>query len=187
MKKTSKIYSFEEMTEKEWQSLIASGNVEVFDIWGRSALFYVCFSHKFNLVKRLIKAGVNVHFKNKNGVTPLHSASNNKITKILIEAGAYVNAVDTNGQTPIYWTLGVDDEILQTLIEAGVYINKIDKNGNTPLHSTPSLNTIKILLKNGADIFAKDNADQTPLEKVLNNFHTSSEKKTRDKRYIFRS
>ena len=55
------------------------------------------------IVDILIKAGANVHARNKSGETPLHTVGNlgdEDAFSALIKAGADVNALDNEGKKP---------------------------------------------------------------------------------------
>ncbi len=73
--------------------IIARANVNEINSYGNTPLHLACEIGNLEMVEALIKAGVDVNFKNK-GLTPLHKAyekNHLKIVKALIKAGADVN------------------------------------------------------------------------------------------------
>jgi Ankyrin repeats (3 copies) len=92
------------------------------------------------IIDRLLKNKSNINIVNKNGQTPLHLAAYNKspeTLKILLDYGADVNYVDKDGRTPLYLAAYIEDQ--------SVYKGCIK--------------SIRLLLKNGADISIKDAKD----------------------------
>lgn len=113
----------------------------------RGAAVDICFinaclsGHKEN-IKLLISNGVNVNYKDSNGVTALMRVAESsdeflQVAKLLIDNGADVNAKDKNGYTPLFYS--IFDR------------SNIDWNGERDIVLMPML-----LLDNGSDINAKD-------------------------------
>ena len=134
----------------------------------------------------LLEHDASVRTRNKNGQTPLHSASLNRfssIMELLVKFGADVDAKDNDNMTPLHLIsaepkyLAGDEEDLrcnkaaQVLLEHGasLSVHTRNKNGQTPLHLA-SLNrfssTVALLLKFGAVVDAKDNDNMTPLHLI---------------------
>lgn len=88
--------------------------------------------------KRLIKQGVNVNDKIKEGLTLLNVAAKHgyyEIVKLLLENGAKVNARDILNCTPL--RMAAENGyfyIAQLLLQYKAEINTKDALGNTPLH-----------------------------------------------------
>jgi len=106
-----------------------------------------------DIVKVLLKYGVDVNAKDRHGKTPLHLLLTHQIRlsayclkeplkefiKTLIENGADVNARDLDDRTPLHLCLRyserrVDKDIVLTLIKSGADVNAKDNYGITPLH-----------------------------------------------------
>ena len=106
------------------------------------------------------------------GITDLHQASSGGETETalkLIKEGAEVNARTASGLTPLHevGTGKGNVEIAKALIQAGADVNAINAHGATPLHRAADhekLEIVKVLLKAGAYVCAKDNPkSSTPL------------------------
>ena len=90
----------------------------------------------------LIAAGLNIHEKDPQGLTPLHYAaaySNDPAVKILILAGADINATGDKGETPLHCAVkrhqGMSKNNIQCvkiLLYAGADSNLQDKNNKKP-------------------------------------------------------
>lgn len=119
------------------------------------------------------------------GDTPLHNAVEKiKVFEYLLSKGAnYNNAGDEVGIYPIHSAsfMGKNSSI-KALLKYGADINSISPHKKkTPLHFVLDItsdyhwkrykliNTIKLLLKNGASIEMKDINGQTPLDLAINN------------------
>ncbi|PQE23289.1 Ankyrin repeat-containing protein [Rutstroemia sp. NJR-2017a BVV2] len=138
-------------------------------------------------------APIILHQKNKAGLTPMHVAVAKKRVwpiNALIEARANVLEPNPNGNTVLHYlsnSLHKSDtaKSFQTYIEQKVCINSVNSVGETPIfwylqHAEheynetlkdilpkddpyPTRTCLPILLKNGADIFYKNNAGETVL------------------------
>lgn len=120
-------------------------------------------------IEKLLKKGVDVNARDKNGETPLYEAATNgytEIVELLISKGADVNAKDNDGITALHLSAwNNNSEMVAILIAKGADVNIKKNDGNTPLHDAASNNSktaIKLLLLNGADINIKNNEGQTP-------------------------
>ena len=88
----------------------------------------------------------------------------------LVAQGANINAVDTYQRTPLHhrsasWKGGVD-----LLLSLGAKIEARDYQGHTPLHAAADSHkseSVRALLRKGADPNAKTNNGSTPLELAL--------------------
>ena len=121
-------------------------------------------------ITTLIKAGIPVDIKTKDGTTPLmlaviEGATKNVVT--LLNLGANINAQDANGWTPLHLAAEIaTPDLAQTLLTKGA--NMEAKNGDqlTPLHiaaANGKLEMIRFLVGKGAKINALDKNGWTPL------------------------
>ncbi len=115
---------------------------------------------------KLLEKGDNPNQLDEHGQTPLFRIVYNKtprqmeLLKLFIDSGANVNFERPDGTTPIFHAKG---EIAELLLDNGAKIEKKSKNGSTPLHYSLDVDTIKIFLKAGLSINAKDDSLSTPL------------------------
>lgn len=95
----------------------------------------------------------------------------------LLDAGARVSHVDREwGKTPLHFqAVKADLEVVHLLLERGANVNARDKQLNTPLHDICAMHSrhgntkevMEVLLVNGADVSAKNDAGMTALEHLL--------------------
>ena len=132
-----------------------------------------------NILNILLDNKANTNVKNEHGRTPLHLIcieGSTKSVEKLIKMGADVNAEDTDGMTPL--ALCKSQENIEILLRSITNINvkdTKDTKGRTLLHLmcikdvSKSLSylyitdSVKELIKRGADVNAKDNNGNTPL------------------------
>ena len=110
-------------------------------------------------VKAAISDGTDVNGRDKNGMTPLMNAVQNKnpaVAKLLIDAGADVNARDKDGTTPLMFaaSFSTNVTVIEALIKAGANVNLQNRLGNTPLSNAnnynPNPKILEYLIKAGA-------------------------------------
>lgn len=100
---------------------------------GFTALF---FCEDPAVISFLIKQGLDVNHKSKQGFTPLmfsvrHSYDNYEKMHILISAGADLNTVDEHGQNALF---GCNSPVYtEALVDAGIEISSVDKYGENIL------------------------------------------------------
>lgn len=163
----------------------ATGNLEVltllldkgiFDINGQtrdiSTPLHLAVSNRhYKAAELLLNRGSDVNLKDDAGKTPLHLASNIKLTNLLIDSNANINNLDKNDNTPLH--LAVDRaERLSThaLIMKTENINQKNDKGNTPLHLAAYrgfCQGVRLLIGVGAEINEKNHCEQTPLDVAI--------------------
>jgi len=135
----------------------------------------VCKGH-LDAAKFLIDKGADVKIKFKNGGTMLHSPGTFETAKLLIDNGADVNAKDDHGITPLH-SIAVKDNlntVQKVLFEknggtVNTYKTDFEKYQDAAEKVTTEI--AELLIKNGADVNAKDEKGNTPLSnaKAANN------------------
>lgn len=99
------------------------------------------------------------------GRTPLMTAAaddNLLIAAALLEHGAEVDLTDFDGRTALHYAAGSgSDGIIEQLLAAGARLEAPDRDGRTPLwhaasHTLPDSPAVDLLLRAGADRFARD-------------------------------
>lgn len=108
------------------------------------------------------------------GLTPLHYAArfgNASAASLLIGRGALVSARDAKGNTPLHLAAeapeSVAAEVALVLIHASAPVNAVNLLNVTPLHAAvladePQERLVRLLVKSGASLTAKDRLGQTP-------------------------
>ena len=139
------------------------------------------------MVRRLIKQKANIHQRDAQGNTLLHTCNDDlcdrddndsRISRSRVENRAEVDVRNNNGETPLHYqirALGLSDTVL-TLLECKANINAQDNNGNTPLHAAWDYGEchryvpnrlMSILLGKGADANLRNNKGISPLDMAL--------------------
>jgi ankyrin repeat protein len=130
--------------------------------------------------KLLLDNGANVHFRDDNGQTPLHRASDGNhvdVMRLLLQHGADVDVQDNGYSTALHLASDLGGlEAVRLLLENGANPNIRNDKDQTPLHLASEWNhveRIRLLLKCGADIDVQDSDHSTPLH--LASYHKSFE------------
>ncbi len=153
---------------------------------GGTALHVASDEGHVQVVRSLLKCGVDVDSPGTLGMSPLQYASENGnvgIVRCLLDHGADPNFRDANQATPLCCAAISSHEIVRLLLERNVDVNARDKDGRTPLHHTFLYNDpkadypkiVRLLLEHGANPNTRDNKHQTPLHLFSSNsFHPTS-------------
>ena len=157
---------------------------------GGAVPLHVAVDHNsVEMVQALLDAGAHVNAQNVLGMTPLFTAiivargreSIRDIVNILLERGADPNlSTNTNcsggfgDSFPSYFTpLSIcrDEQMAHRLLSAGANPYAEGQDGYTPLHHAAMLGEkgcdIRLLLKVGANLAARNHKGETPLQAVV--------------------
>lgn len=138
----------------------------------KTALVYAVENNNLNMLKLLLDNGAYVDKKDKHGYTPLINAIKNdkiEIAHYLIDNGADVNHQNNEDRGALFYSAMQNDiSVTEKLLSKNAIID--DGSYQTPLLYAvmyKKLEQVKLLLKNGADIEAKDAHKDTPLMKSI--------------------
>ena len=145
-------------------------------------------------IKEFIRSGTDVNYKDLEGETPLHLASEKgyvTVVKILIDKRADVDIKDKWGRNPLHYASKIGHlDIVKILIDRGVDINVKDKWDRTALHYVSErghLDTVKLLVEYGACLNSLDKDGNKPIDLSKNEEikeYLSNAKQMMDKRDI---
>ena len=133
------------------------------------------FEGHLQVVRYLLRQGVDVNIRDSTGDTPLLVASwkgHLDVVQFLLEHGADVNLLDDEHNAPL--TLAAhrgNVNVVRLLLEHNAEANPHDVNGHTPLHhvmrgehfNAKRPQIVRLLLKHGANPNARDHKLRTPL------------------------
>lgn len=134
----------------------------------RTALWWSLIKCHKEAVKLLLRKGINVNVRDKDGATALMWAENlPDIVNLLLEEGADINAVDKNSATALMWASdNGHTEKVKLLLRKDANVNAKDKDGRTALMDAADgghTEIVRLLLGKGADVNAKNNMGRTAL------------------------
>ncbi|RWS31869.1 neurogenic locus Notch protein-like protein, partial [Leptotrombidium deliense] len=138
---------------------------------GETSLHLAARYARADAAKRLLDAGADCNAVDSAGRTPLHAAiaaDARGVFEILLRNRAtQLNHKTIDGTTPLILAARLACEgMLSDLILAEADVNACDEHGKTALHWAASVNnidSIRILLHNGANKDAQDFKEETPL------------------------
>ncbi|KAK4232857.1 hypothetical protein C8A03DRAFT_39490, partial [Achaetomium macrosporum] len=106
---------------------------------GRSVLDLCCAQGNFELVEKILDAGVDIEAKSGVGRTPLYSASRygrSWLVQLLLDRGAQVHVTNLDGWTPVNIAAdGGHTEVVKLLVEKGADITLANDDGWTPVNA----------------------------------------------------
>ncbi|OPB40228.1 hypothetical protein A0O28_0003070 [Trichoderma guizhouense] len=155
------------------------------DNCGRTPLWWAAQGGQGTIVKLLLDAGASLEDSDsKNGHTPLMCAvqgEHQTIVSLLLEKGSKVDSRDKEGLTPLIMASKLGAENIVTLLlkkgKADINLRDSSEKGWTPLHWAIDNHDdalARLLLKEGADIEAKNSKGQTLLLWAVENGYDSA-------------
>jgi ankyrin repeat protein len=145
--------------------------------YGGAALHSASDEGHVEVIRSLLKCGVDVDSRGANNMSPLHMASNNghlNVVHCLLDYGANANIQSADHRTSLGDAAeGGHLEIVRVLLEHNADIHTEEGDGLTPLHRVSSFHpsskhpqVVRLLLEHGANPNARDNKRRTPLHVV---------------------
>ena len=136
--------------------------------------FDVARTGTFEEIKALYIENPNlINSVNKEGFSALVLSTykkNNNVAKFLIENGAEINENTKMGSPLMAAVVKTNNEIALMLMQKKANVNSVDVNGTTALIYATMFKNYKLvseLVKNGADVDAKDNRKNSAIDYAL--------------------
>ncbi|XP_067678999.1 serine/threonine-protein phosphatase 6 regulatory ankyrin repeat subunit C-like [Haliotis asinina] len=147
-------------------------------MWFRQPIHMAASKGHLEVVRRLVRRGVDINSRDSDHRTPLHWVSTYghlDLVEYLLSAGACVNIAQIDGFTPMHAAtcLGHDD-VCKLLIANGADVNRADKDGWTALHTAVCYgyeNVVETLLDAGGSIHQTTNDDENCLHIAVSSGH----------------
>uniref|UniRef100_A0A8C4EV20 M-phase phosphoprotein 8 n=1 Tax=Dicentrarchus labrax TaxID=13489 RepID=A0A8C4EV20_DICLA len=123
-------------------------NLDQEDVSGMSLSMLAAAGGQDDILRLLIKKGVRVNGRQKNGTTALmHAAEKNFLTTvaILLEAGSYVNAQTISGETALMKACKRGNtDVVRLLLDYGADCNILSKHKNTAMYFAKLSNNLMV-------------------------------------------
>ncbi len=145
--------------------LDAGASIDAVDVMGLTPLHT---AKRSEIVDLLVARGADVNHPGEVGATPLHMAVFPDVAAALLRHGADINAMSRTRGTPLCsQTMDNRFGVVGLLLEKGADPSRAEpENGKSPLHFAAEIgvtDTLKLLLRHGADMEATDASGATPL------------------------
>ncbi|XP_048826031.1 cyclin-dependent kinase 4 inhibitor B-like [Brienomyrus brachyistius] len=106
-------------------------------------------------------------------LTSAAATGNYENVQALLQAGVDPNAVNRFGRTALQVMMMGNTAVARLLLQHGANPGVRDRDtGGTPLHDAARegfLDTVKVLVAHGAEVHARDNRDQRPIDLAMEN------------------
>ncbi|UCC13025.1 MAG: ankyrin repeat domain-containing protein [candidate division WOR-3 bacterium] len=154
-------------------------DIHATDNEGASVLHAALGPNSYDIAKKLLELGLDANIRTDANATPLHYLGWHgtvETAELLLEHGADINTRNDNGWTPLTFAAHHNFELTQFYLSRGADVNPDMPNdtvdgrcrvsGITPLYGavrSDSLNTVMLLVEDGADLNIPDDNGVTPL------------------------
>lgn len=154
------------------RSLIEAGvNLDAKDHEGQTALNWSIRRNNLEIIGLLVAAGADLNTKNHEGQTALHLAirwNNPETTRLLIDTGRGDPSIqDNEGESSLHLAVCWNNPEAICAFALTGDLNATNNKGRTALHiavAQGDLDTIDILLAQGANPYMQDNEGRTPID-----------------------
>ena len=146
---------------------------------GKLSLLYEAVDNdNLEVVQELLRLGLSVEDCGENDETPLHVVKSVEVFKALIEKvtnSEFINIKNAQGHTAfmcfasLYGFSSVPIELFKEFMNHKADVKAADNNGFQPIHAVNTVEWIKLLLHNGADINAVNNEQENAAHLALRN------------------
>uniref|UniRef100_A0A3Q4HEY5 BCL3 transcription coactivator n=1 Tax=Neolamprologus brichardi TaxID=32507 RepID=A0A3Q4HEY5_NEOBR len=171
--------------------LKAGADPAALDRNGQTALHLCCEYDQrdcLSVVLSMPSSATCLEIRNFDGLSPLHLAvlqGRKDLARMLLDAGADINAMDIkSGQSPLMHAVESNNaDMVHFLIEV---MNFQSYSGNTALHSAcgrGQVETVRLLLKSGADSSLKNYHNDTPVMVAKNKKVSEAMTKRKNNKY----
>lgn len=166
------------------KKLVEAGtDINLPDSFDSTPLILAAFNNRVELFDYLINAGADIHHRNKEGATALFHAAyhgNEHMVATLLAKGADPNVATTYNTTPLMEAAHFGHtSVVQKLIDANAKLDSVDKDGYTAvliavnqgtlnLEKASFIETLKVLIKAGADLTIANKFNESPLSIARN-------------------
>ena len=154
------------------QLLIDNGaDLNTRDKYGWTPLHMTIRNKRNDVAKLLVDSGADIQAKTNNNRTTLSQASTIELAKLLIDGGVDINTKDDSGYTVLFSaTSNSNLDLMQFLLDNGAKVNARDfshpkpfKNPLAKAINIRSIDAIKLLIANGADVDTATRRADNPL------------------------
>ena len=126
----------------------------------KTALWSAASTERYNALRILVDAGINISHRNNLNETVLHSMmyslARTDIPQFLLERGIEVNFAGQNGWTELHYAAETGSvDVVRALLERGLDPNAHDNQAQTPLHCAAKRNFLgvaRVLIEDGGAV-----------------------------------
>jgi ankyrin repeat protein len=137
--------------------------------WGPQAMLIEAIRNgNIALMRESLSLGANINkkvmWRHLPPQPPLHFAYSLKMVRAVLDAGANIEGTNVQGKTILFLS---SPEIIQELISRNANLDHQDDEKKTALHCTWCLETVRLLLRSGANPNIQDEEGNTPLNRPI--------------------